>query len=127
MLVLVDTNVLLRVIEPGHSHHTQAVAALRALRLAGHESCVVPQIHNEFWVAATRPIAQNGLSMTTVEVEAELLKLGPPLFRLLRDERVIYDRWRELVGKYGVQGRQAHDARLVAAMQRHELTNLLTF
>jgi len=127
MLVLVDTNVLLRVVEPRHTQHAQAVAALRANRQAGHELCLVPQIHYEFWVAATRPIAQNGLSMTTTEAEAELQKLGPPLFRLLRDERAIYSPWRDLVGKYHVQGKQAHDARLVAAMQRHGLTHLLTF
>jgi predicted nucleic acid-binding protein len=48
MLVLIDTNVLLRVIEPGHVHHAEAVAALRALRGADHELCVVPQIHYEF-------------------------------------------------------------------------------
>jgi predicted nucleic acid-binding protein len=29
MLVLVDTNVLLRVVEPRHPHHNHAVAALR--------------------------------------------------------------------------------------------------
>lgn len=127
MLVLVDTNVLLRVVEPRHEHHAQAVAALRGLRRDGHELCLIPQIHYEFWVAATRPIAQNGLSMTTTEAEAELRKLGPPLFRLLRDERAIYDSWRELVGKHHVQGKHAHDARLVAAMQRHGLTHLLTF
>lgn len=127
MLVLVDTNVLLRVIEPRHAHHTEAVQALRALRRAGHELCLVPQIHYEFWVVATRPVAHNGFGMTTADAEAELLKLGPPLFRLLRDERAIYDPWRELVGKYHIQGKQAHDARLVAAMQRHGLSDLLTF
>ncbi len=47
--------------------------------------------------------------------------------RLLRDERAVYDCWRELVAKYGIQGKQAHDARLVAAMQRHGITHLLTF
>lgn len=37
MLVLIDTNVLLRVVEPRHIHHAAAVAALRANRQAGHE------------------------------------------------------------------------------------------
>jgi predicted nucleic acid-binding protein len=41
MLVLVDTNVLLRVVEPRHPHHAGAVAALRSLRKAQHELCVV--------------------------------------------------------------------------------------
>ena len=127
MLVLVDTNVLVRVIEPRHAHHAQAVAAIRALSLAGNTLCLVPQVHCEFWVGATRPIAVNGLSMTSLEAEAELLKLGPPLFRMLRDERAVYDRWRELVIKHRVQRKGAHDARLVAAMYRHGLTHILTF
>lgn len=127
MLVLVDTNVLLRVVEPRHPHHRSAVAALRSLSQAGHALCLVPQIHYEFWVAATRPIAVNGLSMTADEAAAELQKLGPPLFRFLRDERAIYPAWRGLVRQYRVQGKEAHDARLVAAMQRHELTHILTF
>lgn len=127
MLVLVDTNVLLRLIEPQHAHHSVAFRALRALRNGGDELCVVPQIHYEFWVVATRAVAHNGLGMTTAEAKNELLKLGPPLFRFLRDERAIYDEWQSLVVEYEVNGRRAHDARLVAAMRRHGLSDLLTF
>lgn len=127
MLVLLDTNVLLRALEPGHSHHGDAVQALRRLRRDDHVPCVVPQVHYEFWVAATRPLALNGLGMSAAEARAELLRLGPPLFRLLRDERAIYDKWRDLIEKYGAQGKQAHDARIVPAMVRHEVTHLLTF
>ena len=127
MLVLVDMNVLLRIVEPRHLHHNQAVAALRVLRQGDNVLCLVPQIHYEFWVAATRPIAVNGLSMTPEEAEAELQQLGAPLFRFLRDERAIYDPWHDLVRAHRVQGKNAHDARFVAAMQRHGVTHLLTF
>lgn len=127
MLVLVDTNVLLRVIEPLHPHHEVAANALRALRAKGDELCVVPQIHYEIWAVATRPIAQNGLGMSPADAEVELLRLAPPLFRLLRDERAIYDHWRGLVNNYQVVGKRVHDARLVAAMERHGVTGLLTF
>src|SRR5260221_7151712 len=127
MLILVDTNMLLRLVEGGHPQHARAAAAVRSLSQAENELCVVPQVHYEFWVAATRPIAANGLGMATGEVEAELRTFGPPLFRLLRDERAIYDVWHALVCQHSVQGKQAHDARLVAAMQRHGLTHILTF
>ena len=69
MLVLIDTNVVLRVVEPLHPVHAQAVAAVRGLRELGKEICLVPQVHYEFWVAATRPVAQNGLGMSTAEAE----------------------------------------------------------
>jgi hypothetical protein len=35
--------------------------------------------------------------------------------------------WRNLVAANDVKGKNAHDARLVAAMQRHGLTDLLSF
>jgi predicted nucleic acid-binding protein len=127
MLALVDTNVLLRTVDPAHLQHALAAAHLRACRLAAYELCVVPQVHYEFWVVATRAVAQNGLGMTTAEATAQLAKLGPPLFRLLRDERAIYDEGREVVARHQAQGKQAHDARLVAAMRRHGITYLVTF
>jgi predicted nucleic acid-binding protein len=49
------------------------------------------------------------------------------LFRLLRDERAIYAIWEQLVSSLSVQGKQAHDARLAASMQRHSITHILTF
>jgi predicted nucleic acid-binding protein len=48
-------------------------------------------------------------------------------FHLLRDERGIFSRWRQLVVEYQILGKPAHDARLVAAMLRHGLTHILTF
>ncbi len=48
-------------------------------------------------------------------------------YHLRRDERGVFERWRSLVVAHDIKGKNAHDARLVAAMQRHGLTNLLTF
>lgn len=127
MLVLVDTNVLLRAATPAHSQHPLATKMLRASRQAGHDLCVVPQVHYEFWAVATRPLLQNGLGMTANTAAAHLRAVGPPLYRLLRDELAIYDEWRKLVAAHQVHGRQAHDARLVAAMLRHGVSHLMTF
>jgi predicted nucleic acid-binding protein len=49
------------------------------------------------------------------------------LFTLFRDERGVFSVWREFVAQYDVKGKNAHDARLVAAMKRHGLDHLLTF
>jgi predicted nucleic acid-binding protein len=46
---------------------------------------------------------------------------------LFRDERAIFDLWRELIVQYDVRGKTAHDARLVAEMHRHGLSRLITF
>jgi predicted nucleic acid-binding protein len=37
------------------------------------------------------------------------------------------DEWRRLVGAYAVSGKNAHDARLVAAMKVHGITHILSF
>jgi hypothetical protein len=64
--------------------------------------------------------------MSTAEAQLELDGLWPS-FKLLRDERVIFETWQQLVLHHGVGGKSAHDARLVAAMLRHRVTHLLTF
>lgn len=126
MRFLVDTNILTRLAQPSHLHHATARHALEYLRLDHHHGFIVPQVVYEFWVAGTRPAAENGLGFTIEEVIAELAEIKT-LFRLFRDERTIYEKWEHLVETHRVSGKPAHDARLVAAMARHGLTNILTF
>ncbi len=126
MKVLVDTNVLLRIAQAGHPHRPAAAEAVVQLIAADHELCVVPQVLYEFWVSATRPEPVNGLGMDCAAAERSLDELVRE-FRLLRDERGVYGFWRSLIAAHQVQGKLAHDARLVAAMQRHGLNDILTF
>jgi predicted nucleic acid-binding protein len=49
------------------------------------------------------------------------------MFTLLPDAPAIYPAWEELVTRYQVLGKPAHDARLVAAMQVHRIASILTF
>ena len=126
MNILIDTNLLARSLQPKHELHAMATRAIETARLLGYTPCIVPQIVYELWVVATRPVEQNGLGLTvkraTTEVEAMLR-----LYRLYRDERGVFDQWIHLVVGIGIRGKVAHDARLVAAMQRHQMAHLLTF
>ena len=124
MRILVDTNVLLRIAQVASPHRQAAKQALVALDDAKVVLCLVPQVIYEFWAAATRPISVNGLGMDPPSAEQSIQQLQRD-FVLLRDERGIFPRWQSLVTAYQVRGKTAHDARLVAAMQRHGLTNLL--
>lgn len=126
MNVLVDTNLLTRWVNAKSISHQIAVDSLKILRTAGHTPTLVPQNLYEFWVVATRPRDSNGFGMTPHEVATEFERMDR-LFSLMLDERAILPRWQELVRKYEVCGKPAHDARLVAAMLRHGLTHLLTF
>lgn len=127
MNVLLDTNILTRWVNAEDPQHSKVVESLRTLRISGHVPTLVPQNHYEFWVVSTRPLEANGLGFTTDEATVEVDRFGSPLFLLMQDERAILPRWRALVQTHRVQGKAAHDARLVAAMLRHGLSCLLTF
>jgi predicted nucleic acid-binding protein len=124
--VLVDTNTLLRTLQPLHPQREIARSAIKALTARGHELQLVPQNMMELWVVATRPVAQNGLGLSIPRATSELMRLKG-MFPLLPDTSAIYPVWESLVIRYQVSGKPAHDARLVAAMQVHGLTSILTF
>lgn len=127
MRILTDTNILLRLADERHPHHTRADAALYALRSRGDEPCVVAQVLYEYWTVCTRPVESlGGLGMTVTHTASNVRRLQR-LFPLYRDEGAIFDRWQELVTRHEVKGKNAHDARIVAAMLHHGLTHLLTF
>jgi predicted nucleic acid-binding protein len=127
MNVLLDTNILARMAQPGTAAYQSALDAVTALHVRGDVPCLVPQVLYELWVVATRPAAVNGLGFTPAQADAELARvLGLfPLF--FPDTAAIFPEWRRLVAAHQVSGRSAHDARLVAAMAVHGLTHLLTF
>ena len=126
MSVLVDTNILLRSIDPQHPMNMNANHALKTLRERGERLCIVPQNLIEFWNVYTRPLERNGLGGTPEEVESEIVQLKT-FFALLLDTPAIYPAWERLVKTYAVRGVNVHDARLVAAMSVHGLTHILTF
>ncbi len=126
MKVLVDTNVLARIAQPGHRQHGPARESVQLLLAQGYELYILPQVIYEFWVVATKPAAANGLELSIAQAEANVAK-ALQILSLLRDERAIFQHWDRLVRTYQVKGKNAHDARLVAGMERHGLTHLLTF
>jgi predicted nucleic acid-binding protein len=126
MSTLLDTNLLTRIAQPPHPMHQVAVDAVSALRLQGEPLCLVPQNFYEFWVVCTRPAAQNGLGLTPAQVQAEITRLKS-LFTVLDDTPALFPAWEQLVVTHQVSGKNAHDARLVAAMNVHGVARLLTF
>jgi predicted nucleic acid-binding protein len=126
MNIPLDTNILTRMAQVGHVQQPIATNAVNALVLRGDIPCLFPQSLYEFWVVLTRPVAVNGLGFTAQQAAAELSRLKG-LFPLLPDTPAIYPEWERLVAVYQVTGKNAHDARLVAAMTIHGLTHLLTF
>jgi predicted nucleic acid-binding protein len=123
---LADTNILLRSAEPAHPTHADAVRAVSILLNRGERVCVLPQNLIEFWNVATRPASVNGLGFSLSQTDAEVSRLES-LLTVLPDSPAIYPEWRHLVVAHSVSGKQVHDARIVAAMNVHQLRHLLTF
>jgi len=126
MLYLADTNILLRMAEPGHPMHAGTLAGLAVLRTKGDTGCVIPQNIMEFWNVATRPAKYNGLGFTQLQTQAEIRRIEN-LFQVVLDAPGIYAEWKRLVIAHAVEGKEVHDTRIVAAMNVHRISQLLTF
>jgi len=125
MSVLVDTNVLLRSLQPNHEQFHIATSAVIALR-EREVLYVSTQNLYEFWVVCTRPLASNGLEMSSATTVIEMQKMRP-LFKLLQENLLTFHRWQTLVSTHDIKGKNSHDARLVATMLVHDVGKILTF
>ena len=126
-MILVDTNILLRIAQVGHPHRQPALDALQLLTIRDEEHfAVAPQSLYEMYVVCSRPASVNGFGYTPQRACAEILA-ARALFQILPETSLVYPTWEWLIAKYAVQGKQAHDTRLVALMIEHRVAKLLTF
>jgi predicted nucleic acid-binding protein len=126
MSVFVDTNILLRSVQPSHPMHEAAVRSVAALIRDGEPLVITPQSVAEFWNVATRPVDQNGLGWSHQQTSNEIARIEEFLSVLIECADV-YSEWKRLVVANDVTGVQAHDARLVAAMKVYGVRRILTF
>lgn len=126
MKYLLDTNILLRLVEIAHQQHNEASEALKKLKIQNAEFYILLQNISEFWNVCTRPKDKNGLGFSIAETDLQL-KRFERFFKFLPDTAEVYKNWRELVVKHSVSGVQVHDAKIAAAMKAHNIENLLTF
>lgn len=125
MPTLVDSNILVFIADPNSPFFNEATRAVSLLLSRGEELYVSPQNLIEFWVVATRPVANRGLGWSAAQAQAEIARIKS-LFRLLADSPAIYPEWEKLVTQHAVMGKNAHDARLAAAMHVSGIGTLLT-
>ena len=125
MPVLIDTNILLRTLQPANSHCAMAQRAIDILRSRRETLWVCAQNIVEFWAVVTRPLQENGLGFSIGRAlqEVAAIKRHFPVL----PETPLLPAWESLVSSHQVIGRSVHDARLVAAMIQHRLDSILTF
>lgn len=65
------------------------------------------------------------MGLTAAQTE-KLIRDARDVFSCLSEPPDMADRWERIVFEHKVLGKQAHDARLVALMQAHGITHLVT-
>ena len=79
----------------------------------------------EFWHVSTRPPERHGDGLTPLEADRRARRIERA-FTWLPDGETVSRAWRRVVVAHAVSGVQVYDARLVAVMQGHNVTPLLT-
>jgi predicted nucleic acid-binding protein len=125
-LYLIDSNILIRWVQPGDSGFPVAAASIEWLERSRDVPCYTSQYLGEFWNTLTRPANRNGYGLSPVEANRCAISLESRL-RLLPDGLAVHQEWRRLLVDYRVSGVQVHDARLVASMRVHGVMRILTF
>lgn len=126
MRYLLDTGILLRLVNRSDTLHQAVRAAVRELRLRQHTFCIGFQNAAEFWNVCTRPAsARGGLGLSAAET-ARRLRVIERGVTVLSDTPATYAEWRRLVEAHRALGVQVHDARIAALMTTHGVSHLLT-
>jgi predicted nucleic acid-binding protein len=126
MLWLLDSNILLRLFHRTDSRHVVVRRALSALWARGDSFAFTSQILGEFWSVCSRPVlARGGFGLALPETDRRT-RLIERFYRLLPDTPAVHIEWRRLLVAHNVAGLQTYDARIVATMNVHSVSHLLT-
>ncbi|AVQ73652.1 hypothetical protein MTo_03514 [Microcystis aeruginosa NIES-1211] len=123
---LLDTNILLRGSDRNSSQYSLVRDAINYILQHGDTCLITSQVLIEFWVVATRPLDVNGLGWNPQQTQQEINNLLSQ-FSLLEETPEIFLHWFQLVVNHNIKGKRTHDIRLLAVMQSHNITHLLTF
>ena len=122
----VDTNILIYLADPPAPKHWASRSMLDQLVLSGMIPVFSPQIAYEFWTVATRPVTVNGLGWGA-ERARKTIEHYRIEFETLHDTPTVFDLWLDLVTTHNLKGKRIHDAHILATMQAHRVTQILTF
>lgn len=123
---LLDTNLLVRSFDASAAQHHDALNAVAFLVSRNDVVLVSNQSIFEFWAVATRPVAKNGLGLSSSEAATRVDEILSD-FTNLPDPWNIVTEWRCLVETYKVLSIKAHDIRLAACVRLHRVDHILTF
>jgi predicted nucleic acid-binding protein len=100
-MILVDTNIPLRLAQIGHRHRQPALDALQLLTLRDQEHfAIAPQSLYEMYVVLTRPASGNGFGCTPQRAAAETVA-ARAIFEILPETAQVYPAWEGLIAERG--------------------------
>ena len=126
MRFLLDSGILLRLVDEHDLQQDLVETAVGTLGNRGDELYISSQNIAEFWNVATRPVANNGLGLPPATVAKLFDDTIEPSCAVLAELGTLQVEFRRLLTKYSVVGKQVHDARLVAMMLTWQIDNILT-
>ena len=126
MATLLDTGILLRLVDKKDALHAPVEEAVNLLIARQEDLVITTQNIAELWNVATRPLANNGLALLPTDVAKLYDDTIEPACAVLVETKFLPVVLRRLLTQYNVIGKQVHDARLVAMMLVWQVDNLLT-
>ena len=126
MPVFVDSGILLRAVHRTDTHYAEFRGAIHLLLKKTEPIFTGLQQLAEFCNVCTRPPDVRGGSDLSFEEAARRRRRIERGVRILTETPRTPEIWKTLVQRHGVRGVQVHDARTVALMFTHSLTDLLT-
>ena len=126
MLVLFDSNILLRWQEPDHPDQVLVAAAVDHLLVSGAVPTYTSQNLGEVWNVLTRPADCNGFGLSPAEADRRARAIESRI-SILPDTPEVHVEWRRLLVAHSISGVQVHDARIAASMHVHGVRRILTF
>jgi predicted nucleic acid-binding protein len=126
MRYLIDTGILLRIIDEKDRRHALVQSAFETLGRQRHDLYITTQNIAELWNVATRPLANNGLNLSPATVSQLIRDAIEPFCAVLTERDTLPVEFRRLLVNHNVSGKQVHDTRLVAMMLVWQIENLLT-
>jgi predicted nucleic acid-binding protein len=124
---LVDTNILLRFVQPDDRDYDLVQNVVRRLWTGGADMFYTSQNLAEFWNTCTRPAAHNGYGLSITETDERARLVERQFVLVAEDHAAVHDEWRRLVVAHYVSGVQVYDARLAAIMRVAGIPTIITF
>ncbi len=122
-MILLDTSVLVSYFTPSHPLHSNAAHAIETR--PDSTFVIAPQCVYELYAVATRPTTQRGFGYQPEQANL-LVNTTIAKFTFVNDPRDLFERWSWIVQHFNVHGKTTHDARLVAWMLGHNVSELFT-